>query len=185
MIEKYISIRITEQLEKKMINFSPRSQPKLASQYRCPGSREVTLPWHLVHRRLASYFQNFHFNQLQKTMRFISVNFSCNRLKHDFIVYSTFPHTFVSPLIILWVDTWNDDKFQFSVTFLSRHWQELGYLILYVTARPDLQHNKVVGWLAQHNFPHGMVVFMDGFSKEPIRQKIQYLKHLQHEVRES
>ena len=25
---------------------------------------------------------------------------------------------------------------------------------------------------------------MDGFSKEPIRQKIQYLKHLQHEVRQ-
>ena len=53
---------------------------------------------------------------------------------------------------------------------------------MYVTARPDLQHNKVVAWLAQHNFPHGMVAFMDGFSKEPIRQKIQYLRHVQADV---
>jgi len=65
---------------------------------------------------------------------------------------------------------------------VPRHWQELGYLILYVTARPDMQHNKVVAWLAQHNFPHGMVAFMDGFSKDPLRQKFNYLKTLQTDV---
>lgn len=71
---------------------------------------------------------------------------------------------------------------QGSVFIYCRHWQELGYLILYVTARPDLQHRKVVAWLAQHNFPHGMVAFMDGFSKEPIKQKMYYLKSLMTEV---
>jgi len=64
-----------------------------------------------------------------------------------------------------------------------RHWQELGYLILYVTARPDMQHNKVVGWLAQHNFPHGMVAFMDGFSKDPLKQKFNYLRTVKAEVK--
>ena len=63
-----------------------------------------------------------------------------------------------------------------------RHWQDLGYLILYVSARPDMQHRKVVAWLAQHNFPHGMVAFMDGLSKDPLRQKFNYLRHLQTEV---
>ena len=66
--------------------------------------------------------------------------------------------------------------------FSLRHWQELGYLILYVTARPDMQHSKVVTWLAQHNFPHGMVAFMDGFSKDPLRQKFAYLKQAQSNV---
>ncbi|KAL8584719.1 hypothetical protein ACOMHN_035639 [Nucella lapillus] len=67
-------------------------------------------------------------------------------------------------------------------SILSRHWQDLGYLILYVSARPDMQHRKVVAWLAQHNFPHGMVAFMDGLSKDPLRQKLHYLKHLYTEV---
>ena len=45
-----------------VINFSPESQPKLVSQYKCVASREVTLPWRLVHRRRTSYFQNYNFN---------------------------------------------------------------------------------------------------------------------------
>ncbi|XP_053375025.1 protein retinal degeneration B-like isoform X3 [Mercenaria mercenaria] len=75
-----------------------------------------------------------------------------------------------------------DPKVKPGAVDVVRHWQELGYLILYVTARPDMQHNKVVGWLAQHNFPHGMVAFMDGFSKDPLRQKFNYLKNIQSEA---
>lgn len=63
-----------------------------------------------------------------------------------------------------------------------RHWQDLGYLILYVSARPDMQHRKVVSWLAQHNFPHGLVSFMDGLSKDPLRQKFNYICSLMTEV---
>ena len=65
---------------------------------------------------------------------------------------------------------------------LFRHWQEMGYLVVYITARPDMQHRKVVGWLAQHNFPHGMVAFMDGLSADPLRQKSNFLKQLVQEV---
>lgn len=75
-----------------------------------------------------------------------------------------------------------DPKVRAGAVDVVRHWQDLGYLILYVSARPDMQHRKVVAWLAQHNFPHGMVSFMDGLSKDPLRQKLNYLKQLQIEV---
>ncbi|KAK3581976.1 hypothetical protein CHS0354_003237 [Potamilus streckersoni] len=75
-----------------------------------------------------------------------------------------------------------DPKVRAGAVDVVRYWQELGYLILYITARPDMQHRQVVSWLAQHNFPHGMVIFMDGFSKEPLRQKINYLRNLQQDV---
>ena len=67
--------------------------------------------------------------------------------------------------------------------FLSRHWQELNYLIVYVTARPSMQKQKVVAWLAQHNFPHGMVFFSDGLSTDPLRQKATHLRSLIDKVR--
>ncbi|UYV77743.1 PITPNM2, partial [Cordylochernes scorpioides] len=65
---------------------------------------------------------------------------------------------------------------------VCRHWQELGYLIIYVTGRPDMQQQKVVSWLAQHNFPHGLVSFADGLSTDPLRHKADYLRHLQKEL---
>lgn len=45
-----------------------------------------------------------------------------------------------------------------------------------------MQQKKVVAWLAQHNFPHGMVSFMEGLSADPLRQKANYLKQLTSEV---
>ena len=66
--------------------------------------------------------------------------------------------------------------------FCVRHYDERGYLILYITARPDMQQRMVVSWLAQHNFPHGMLAFMDGLSAEPLRQKTNYLRQLVQEV---
>lgn len=59
-----------------------------------------------------------------------------------------------------------------------RHWQELGYLIIYVTGRPDMQKQKVVSWLAQHNFPLGLVSFADGLSRDPLGHKADYLRSL-------
>jgi hypothetical protein len=61
---------------------------------------------------------------------------------------------------------------------IVRHWQELGYLIVYVTGRPDMQLQRVVSWLAQHNFPHGLVSFADGFRTDPLGHKAEYLKSL-------
>ena len=41
-----------------------------------------------------------------------------------------------------------------------------------------MQLQRVVSWLAQHNFPHGLVSFADGFTTDPLRHKAEYLKSL-------
>jgi len=74
--------------------------------------------------------------------------------------------------------TGKDPKVRPGAVDVVRHWQDLGYLILYVTARPDMQQRRVLSWLAQHNFPHGLLFFTDGISTEPLRQKTKYLKRL-------
>ncbi|KAH0625396.1 hypothetical protein JD844_014883 [Phrynosoma platyrhinos] len=56
----------------------------------------------------------------------------------------------------------SDPKVRAGAVDVVRHWQDLGYLIIYVTGRPDMQKQRVVAWLAQHNFPHGIVSFCDG-----------------------
>ncbi|XP_050022693.1 protein retinal degeneration B [Dermacentor andersoni] len=72
-----------------------------------------------------------------------------------------------------------DPKVRAGAVDVVRHWQELGYLIIYITGRPDMQQQRVVSWLAQHNFPHGLVSFAEGLSTEPLRHKLSYLRHLQ------
>lgn len=59
-----------------------------------------------------------------------------------------------------------------------RHWQELGYLILYITGRPDIQKHRVMAWLAHHNFPHGLVSFADGLSTDPLGHKADHLRNV-------
>lgn len=63
-----------------------------------------------------------------------------------------------------------------------RHWQELGYLIVYVTGRPDMQKNRIMAWLAAHNFPFGIVSFSDGISPDRMKYKLSFLKYLTTEV---
>lgn len=41
-----------------------------------------------------------------------------------------------------------------------------------------MQQQKVVSWLSQHNFPHGLVSFADGFSTDPLSHKAAYLNKL-------
>ncbi|KAJ8680190.1 hypothetical protein QAD02_015977 [Eretmocerus hayati] len=74
--------------------------------------------------------------------------------------------------------TGRDPKVRAGAVDIVRHWQELGYLIIYVTGRPDMQQHKVVSWLSQHNFPHGLVSFADGLSTDPMAHKAAYLKNL-------
>ncbi|XP_071856525.1 retinal degeneration B isoform X3 [Bombus fervidus] len=71
-----------------------------------------------------------------------------------------------------------DPKVRAGAVDVVRHWQELGYLIIYITARPDMQQQKVVSWLSQHNFPHGLVSFADGLSTDPLGHKAAYLHKL-------
>nr|XP_039255397.1 membrane-associated phosphatidylinositol transfer protein 2-like isoform X1 [Styela clava]XP_039255473.1 membrane-associated phosphatidylinositol transfer protein 2-like isoform X1 [Styela clava] len=77
----------------------------------------------------------------------------------------------------------SDPKVRPGSVDIVRHWQELGYLIIYVTARPDMQKHRVVTWLAHHNFPHGPVWFSDGLVHDPMKQKTNLLKHLQTECK--
>ena len=68
------------------------------------------------------------------------------------------------------------------VLFPYRHWQELGFLIVYVTSRPDFQKMKVMAWLAEHNFPYGLVTFGNGISKDLQRHKTEFLRYLVSDV---
>lgn len=41
-----------------------------------------------------------------------------------------------------------------------------------------MQQNKVLSWLAQHNFPYGLLSFADGLSTDPLGHKRDYLVNL-------
>ncbi|XP_024918241.1 membrane-associated phosphatidylinositol transfer protein 2 isoform X2 [Cynoglossus semilaevis] len=76
----------------------------------------------------------------------------------------------------------SDPKVRAGAVDVVRYWQDLGYLIVYVTGRPDMQKQRVVAWLSQHNFPHGIVSFCDGLVHDPLRHKANFLKYLINEA---
>uniref|UniRef100_A0A671VK40 Phosphatidylinositol transfer protein membrane associated 2 n=1 Tax=Sparus aurata TaxID=8175 RepID=A0A671VK40_SPAAU len=76
----------------------------------------------------------------------------------------------------------SDPKVRAGAVDVVRYWQDLGYLIVYVTGRPDMQKQRVVAWLSQHNFPHGIVSFCDGLVHDPLRHKANFLKCLINEA---
>ena len=71
-----------------------------------------------------------------------------------------------------------DPKIRAGAVDIVRYWQDLGYLILYCTARPDIQQATVTNWLEQHNFPKGLMFFGDGISTVPFRQKSETLQRI-------
>uniref|UniRef100_A0A3B3S2Z5 Membrane-associated phosphatidylinositol transfer protein 3 n=1 Tax=Paramormyrops kingsleyae TaxID=1676925 RepID=A0A3B3S2Z5_9TELE len=75
----------------------------------------------------------------------------------------------------------SDPKVRPGAVDVVRHWQDLGYLILYITGRPDMQKQRVVSWLSQHNFPQGAVFFSEGLVHDPLRQKALFLRNLMQE----
>ena len=44
-----------------------------------------------------------------------------------------------------------DPKVRPGAVDVVRFWQELGYLIVYVTGRPGFQQQRVLAWLSEHN----------------------------------
>ncbi|XP_078404070.1 membrane-associated phosphatidylinositol transfer protein 3 isoform X1 [Cetorhinus maximus] len=72
----------------------------------------------------------------------------------------------------------SDPKVRAGAVDVVRHWQDLGYLIIYITGRPDMQKQRVVSWLGQHNFPQGMIFFSEGLVHDPLRQKTIFLRNL-------
>ncbi|XP_049861390.1 protein retinal degeneration B isoform X3 [Schistocerca gregaria] len=93
--------------------------------------------------------------------------------KTEFVVFSI-DGSFTASMSV----TGRDPKVRAGAVDVVRHWQELGYLIVYITGRPDMQQQKVVSWLSQHNFPHGLLSFADGFSTDPLGHKTMYLRNL-------
>ncbi|CAH8849033.1 unnamed protein product, partial [Trichobilharzia szidati] len=59
---------------------------------------------------------------------------------------------------------------------VARHWQGLGFLLIYLSARPDMQRRRVTSWMANHNFPFGLTFFLNGLYTDPLKQKAQMLK---------
>lgn len=45
-----------------------------------------------------------------------------------------------------------------------------------------MQQHRVISWLSEHNFPHGLISFACGLTTDPLRYKAQYLKTLQQEA---
>ncbi|CAD6185676.1 unnamed protein product [Caenorhabditis auriculariae] len=74
--------------------------------------------------------------------------------------------------------TGKDPRVRPGAVDVVRYWHEQGYLIIYLTARPDMQQRVVSSWLAQHNFPHALLFFNPSFSTEPLKQKSLHLKHI-------
>lgn len=74
--------------------------------------------------------------------------------------------------------TGRDPKVRAGAVDVCRHWQDLGYLLIFITGRPDMQQQRVLSWLSQHNFPHGLVSFADGLSTDPLGHKTAYLNNL-------
>ncbi|VDL90172.1 unnamed protein product [Schistocephalus solidus] len=83
------------------------------------------------------------------------------------VVISSIDGSFAASLSIMG----KDPKVRPGSVDIMRHWQALGYLLIYTSARPDMQHKQVSIWLAQHNFPIGLCFFVDGIFTDPLRQK--------------
>jgi len=71
-----------------------------------------------------------------------------------------------------------DPKIRGGAVDVVRHWQELGFLIIYVTSRLLFQKHQVTRWLAQHNFPFGMVSFCESINKDYQKHKQLFLRGL-------
>ena len=65
----------------------------------------------------------------------------------------------------------------------SSCWQDLGYLIIYITGRSDVQKEYVLSFLGTHAFPLGLVSCADGLSIDSHNKTI-YLARLIKEVRD-
>lgn len=65
-----------------------------------------------------------------------------------------------------------------------RCWQERGYLIIYVTGRPDWQKDAVQQFLGTHSFPLGLIYCAESLSTDA-HLKTLYLARLIKEVRTS
>uniref|UniRef100_A0A0K0F6Q5 DDHD domain-containing protein n=1 Tax=Strongyloides venezuelensis TaxID=75913 RepID=A0A0K0F6Q5_STRVS len=85
-----------------------------------------------------------------------------------------------SPCVIFSIDgsltcsvsvTGRDPRVRPGAVDVVRYWQKLNYLIIYITARPDMQQRVVSSWMSKHNFPQGLIFFNHCISTDPLRHK--------------
>uniref|UniRef100_A0A915D705 LNS2/PITP domain-containing protein n=1 Tax=Ditylenchus dipsaci TaxID=166011 RepID=A0A915D705_9BILA len=119
----------------------------------------------------------------RRRTRFKIVNLTANHRANDLIVLMTLNSQNGGPSIDGSLTSsvsvsGKDPRIRPGSVDVVRFWQQQGYLIIYVTARPDMQQRLVGFWLAQHNFPHGLLFFTPCLSTDPLKQKAQHLRHL-------
>lgn len=68
-----------------------------------------------------------------------------------------------------------------SLLSLSSYWKDLGYLLVYLTGRPDIQKEYIMKFLATNAFPLGVVACSDSISTDT-HTKTLYLARLIREV---
>jgi len=71
-----------------------------------------------------------------------------------------------------------DPRVRAAAVDVVRYWSDAGYLIIYISSRPDMQKNRVGQWLKQHNFPQGVTFFQKGIYHDPYSRKGTMLKNL-------
>lgn len=59
-----------------------------------------------------------------------------------------------------------------------RSWQELGYLIIYITGRPDQQKDYILNFLGCHGFPLGLMACAETFTADSQSVKTAFLGRL-------
>lgn len=64
---------------------------------------------------------------------------------------------------------------------VSSYWKDLGYLLVYLTGRPDIQKEYIMKFLATNAFPLGVVACSDSISTDT-HTKTLYLARLIREV---
>jgi hypothetical protein len=63
---------------------------------------------------------------------------------------------------------------------VASHWRDLGYLLVYLTGRPDVQKDTIMKFLAANGFPLGVVACADSITDPHL--KTLYLARLIKEV---
>lgn len=66
-----------------------------------------------------------------------------------------------------------DPRVRAAAVDVVRFWADVGYIILYISSRPDISKNRVQQWLRQHNFPQGLCFFQKGIHHDPYARKVR------------
>ena len=90
-------------------------------------------------------------------------------------IYNNFFKFFIIMLFLFFLLSW---LVLFYCAISTRFWQELGYLIIYISGRPDVQKDDILNFLGRHAFPLGLVICAQSFSTDTHSMKTAFLARL-------